>query len=263
MIGGISPRLTRYGVVQTVKNSARLNFLFFVIPRCPRLRQELRPLSSSSLFIFIFIFVFPFAFTTSVNTQVVLFVVFFLPLARQDIRLFLSNSLFLLTHDHYDTTAMESLLNQSRAMCPFLKRTSPAALRSLSMVAKPSSGPRGGTMSNLQVIARRCPVMSKALAVQSSRLASKNFSTVGAMSAAGKLKSLEKVSRCPLHTTAGNGARVEADVTYEKSSQRKYQPQLPELDFCRQPNPCLWTNASSPRRSSSVHRCQQAGSRQT
>jgi 5-aminolevulinate synthase len=64
---------------------------------------------------------------------------------------------------------MESLLRQSRSMCPFLKRTSPATLRSLSTTAAHNASPGGGTMSNLQVLARRCPVMGKALAVQSAR----------------------------------------------------------------------------------------------
>lgn len=79
-------------------------------------------------------------------------------------------------------------------------------------------------MSNLQVIARRCPVMSKALAVQSSRLAaSKNhFTTAAAAGGSGtpkNFKTFEKVSRCPrnLHTTAGNGASVELGGTYEKN----------------------------------------------
>lgn len=118
---------------------------------------------------------------------------------------------------------MESLLNQSRAMCPFLKRTSPAALRSMSIAAGPSTGPRGGTMSNLQVIARRCPIMSKALAVQSSRLASKHFTTATCgVGATGTFKTFEKISRCPrnLHTTAGNGASVEVGGTYEKRNKR-------------------------------------------
>lgn len=130
---------------------------------------------------------------------------------------------------------MESLLHQSRAMCPFLKHTSPAALRSMSMTATATAtrpnpaGSRGGTMSNLQVIARRCPVMSKALAVQSSRLASSKRFTA-ALSVARDFKSLDnnnKVgggARCPrsasLHTTAGNGASVEVGA-YERNDKRE------------------------------------------
>ncbi|KAJ9299405.1 hypothetical protein DTO271G3_3027 [Paecilomyces variotii] len=95
---------------------------------------------------------------------------------------------------------MEALLNQSRAMCPFLKRTSPSALRSLSTATRPSPG--GGTISNLQTLARRCPVMSKALAVQSARLATtKRFPTA---------------ARRAYHTTNGQGASVQAG-TYRKN----------------------------------------------
>ncbi|KAK6353591.1 mitochondrial 5-aminolevulinate synthase [Orbilia brochopaga] len=67
---------------------------------------------------------------------------------------------------------MEMLLRQSRAVCPFLKKTSPSALRALSTSSSTTShvaGIAGGKMSNLQVLARRCPVMGKALAVQSAR----------------------------------------------------------------------------------------------
>ncbi|KAJ6263962.1 5-aminolevulinate synthase [Drechslerella dactyloides] len=66
---------------------------------------------------------------------------------------------------------METLLRQSRAVCPFLKKTSPSTLRALSTSSSTShvAGIAGGKMSNLQVLARRCPVMGKALAVQSAR----------------------------------------------------------------------------------------------
>ncbi|EPS35378.1 hypothetical protein H072_11257 [Dactylellina haptotyla CBS 200.50] len=66
---------------------------------------------------------------------------------------------------------METLLRQSRAVCPFLKKTSPSALRALSTSTSAIHAPgiAGGKMSNLQILARRCPVMGKALAVQSAR----------------------------------------------------------------------------------------------
>jgi 5-aminolevulinate synthase len=66
---------------------------------------------------------------------------------------------------------MESLLRQSRSVCPFLKKTSTSTLRALSTSSSPSVG-GGGAMSNLQVVARRCPIMSKAIAVQSGRSSS-------------------------------------------------------------------------------------------
>lgn len=65
---------------------------------------------------------------------------------------------------------MDHLLRQSRSMCPFLKKTSPATLRALSSGTSHQVSPGGGAMSNLQVLARRCPIMGKALAVQSARL---------------------------------------------------------------------------------------------
>lgn len=89
---------------------------------------------------------------------------------------------------------MEHLLKQSRAMCPFLKKTSLSTLRALSASSSPSASAGGGTMSNLQIVARRCPVMSKAMAVQSVRnsslVASRAFgrrppATAAAATAAG------------------------------------------------------------------------------
>lgn len=112
---------------------------------------------------------------------------------------------------------MEAMLQQSRAMCPFLKRTAPTTLRTLSSAAHPSTG--GGTMSNLQVVARRCPVMSKALAVQSARMSGlKRFSTSAAATAP-----MRPMGRRALHTTGGHPASV-APGTYEKTEQGNTQP---------------------------------------
>ena len=60
-------------------------------------------------------------------------------------------------------------------------------------------------MSNLQVIARRCPVMSKALAVQSARMRTAGFST--AAPGAASLKSAG--AKAKIHTTAEKKANVE------------------------------------------------------
>ncbi|PGH06151.1 5-aminolevulinic acid synthase [Blastomyces parvus] len=105
---------------------------------------------------------------------------------------------------------MEALLNQSRSLCPFLQRTSPATLRALSTPASPG----GGTISNLQVIARRCPIMSKALAVQSARMATpRAFSTfAGAASGCGAkgVKGLRvPAGRKKFHTSASKEAAIE------------------------------------------------------
>lgn len=119
---------------------------------------------------------------------------------------------------------MESLLHQSRAMCPFLKRTAPSTLRSLATATRPSTGssPGGGTMSNLQVLARRCPVMSKALAVQSSRMSGTKRFTSCAAGVAGLNNKRPLPTSYPqvagLHTTAGNGASLEEE-SYKKNEQ--------------------------------------------
>lgn len=59
---------------------------------------------------------------------------------------------------------MEGLSRISLRTCPFLRKTSPAVLRSLS-----TSTRRHGSLSKLQAIASHCPVMDKAMAVQSVR----------------------------------------------------------------------------------------------
>lgn len=119
---------------------------------------------------------------------------------------------------------MESLLQQSRAMCPFLKRTSPSALRSLATATRPSTSPGGGTMSNLQILGRRCPVMSKALAVQSARMSgTKRFTScaagVAGLGSAGHGHGINEKKhirgRQALHTTSGNGASLQSEA-YKK-----------------------------------------------
>lgn len=105
---------------------------------------------------------------------------------------------------------MEALLRQSRSMCPFLHKTSPATLRSLSTsttsnsVQQIQAAPGGGAMSNLQIVARRCPVMSKALAVQSAR----NGNAVLAGAFGGSRAYHSKVPRARIHTTRPNEAQA-------------------------------------------------------
>ncbi|KKK22970.1 5-aminolevulinate synthase, mitochondrial precursor [Aspergillus rambellii] len=113
---------------------------------------------------------------------------------------------------------MESLLQQSRAMCPFLKRSSPTSLRTLATATRPSPG--GGTMSNLQVLARRCPVMSKALAVQSARMAnSKRFTSFTAgVANMNKQPFRTAPPKRALHSTGGNGANMSPEF-YKENQQ--------------------------------------------
>ncbi|KAF2463725.1 5-aminolevulinate synthase-like protein [Lindgomyces ingoldianus] len=100
---------------------------------------------------------------------------------------------------------MEALLRQSRSMCPFLSKTSPATLRSLSTTAAGHHvSPGAGSMSNLQVLARRCPIMGKALAVQSARTG--NSALAGAFGGARAYHS--RVSRAKLHTSTPKEAQA-------------------------------------------------------
>jgi 5-aminolevulinate synthase len=103
---------------------------------------------------------------------------------------------------------MEAILIQSQRVCPFLKKTSPSTLRSLSTSVAHNGSAGGGKMSNLQMLGRRCPVMGKALAVQSSNIAGVSLS--GAFGGARAYHS--KVNR-KIHTTSEKKARaVDVDM---------------------------------------------------
>lgn len=103
---------------------------------------------------------------------------------------------------------MEALLRQSKSMCPFLHKTSPATLRSLSTTTAAAPrhevSPSAGSMSNLQVLARRCPIMGKALAVQTAR--NGNNALAGAFGGVRAYHS--RVNRARLHTTAFKEAQA-------------------------------------------------------
>ncbi|KAK4548505.1 5-aminolevulinate synthase, mitochondrial [Oleoguttula mirabilis] len=117
---------------------------------------------------------------------------------------------------------MEALLRQSRAMCPFLNKTSPATLRSMSMSSSVKhTAPGGGAMSNLQLIARRCPVMGKALSVQSARTG--NSALAGAFG--GTRAYHAKVPKARLHTNAPNQAQA-VDMP---SARREHAPFTPPM----------------------------------
>ncbi|KAF1971786.1 delta-aminolevulinic acid synthase [Bimuria novae-zelandiae CBS 107.79] len=110
---------------------------------------------------------------------------------------------------------METILRQSRSMCPFLSKTSPATLRSLSTTATEHHvSPGAGSMSNLQVLARRCPIMGKALAVQSARIG--NNALAGAFGGARAYHT--RVSRARLHTSSPKEAQA-VDIENLRSKQ--------------------------------------------
>ena len=128
---------------------------------------------------------------------------------------------------------MDAVLRQSKAVCPFLKKASPATLRALSTTAtRPSPAqqleqqhhapaapaamspsPCGGTMTKLQVLADRCPVMSKAMAVQSAR-AGRAFMGAAAATAANHHHHHHgsRVARAGIHTSRIHGARALEDT---------------------------------------------------
>lgn len=98
---------------------------------------------------------------------------------------------------------MEALLRQSKGVCPFLHKTSANTLRSLSTTTRQSPG--GGAITNLQFTARRCPVMNKALAVQSARIATRSYGKV----ATGSSGTVKKLLNKKLHTSAEKKANVD------------------------------------------------------
>lgn len=102
---------------------------------------------------------------------------------------------------------MESVLRQSRALCPFLKAASPASLRAMSVVARrPTPG-----LSKLQRVARRCPVMGKALAVQSARIHS------------GCVNSARAVASDRLTTTTTTTTKFDYEAFYASELEKKHQ----------------------------------------
>jgi 5-aminolevulinate synthase len=98
---------------------------------------------------------------------------------------------------------MEALLRQSKGVCPFLHKTSATTLRSLSTTTRQSPG--GGAITNLQFIARRCPVMNKALAVQSAKISARSY----AKAATGSSGTVKNLLSKKLHTSAEKKASVE------------------------------------------------------
>lgn len=99
-----------------------------------------------------------------------------------------------------------------------MKKATAASLRAMTTTTRPavSVSPCGGTISKLQTLARRCPVMGKAMAVQSARAgfpgvaAGRCVSTFSA-SAHGK------TAKAKLHTGRGHEARaVEGNLFRDK-----------------------------------------------
>ncbi|KAK2625972.1 hypothetical protein QTJ16_004234 [Diplocarpon rosae] len=103
---------------------------------------------------------------------------------------------------------MDAALRQSKAMCPFMKKATPATLRSLSTCSR-----QGGSMTNLQTIARRCPIMGKALAVQTAK------SSMGGVAALGVVRAYSGKAcsgKAKLHTSRSHEARAVEDTLFSR-----------------------------------------------
>ncbi|KAI1822937.1 pyridoxal phosphate-dependent transferase [Xylaria intraflava] len=111
---------------------------------------------------------------------------------------------------------MDTVLRQSKAMCPFLKKASPATLRALSTSTRPHASPCGGTISKLQLLGQRCPVMGKALAIQSAHHA---VSGVRAMSGHS--------SKAKIHTSRAKEARAVEAPMFAPHENARYPPAAP------------------------------------
>ncbi|CRK30527.1 hypothetical protein BN1708_005175, partial [Verticillium longisporum] len=131
---------------------------------------------------------------------------------------------------------MEAALRQSKAMCPFMKNASAAKLRAMSTSTRPAiaASPCGGTMSKLQLYAHRCPVMGKAMNVQTAAQPTAR-STVGGPSFVSGLRAMSSqpkaaaaaaataatTGKAKMHTSSNRDARaVEGNAaTYDRRAQ--------------------------------------------
>ncbi len=127
---------------------------------------------------------------------------------------------------------MDAALRQSKAMCPFMKKATAAGLRAMTTSARPAVSPCGGTISKLQVLARRCPVMGKAMAVQSARLGHAGFPAAAGVASLSTLSGHGKpAAKAKLHTGRTNAAQaVEGSLFREKGMFSV--PLLPETSVC-------------------------------
>ena len=104
---------------------------------------------------------------------------------------------------------MDAVLRQSKAMCPFLKQASPATLRALSTSTRPQVSPCGGTISKLQLLGQRCPVMGKALAIQSARVGKTGMAgTATTVTGLRNYSGQSKGGKAKIHTSRHREARA-------------------------------------------------------
>ncbi|KAL2260340.1 hypothetical protein VTK26DRAFT_5669 [Humicola hyalothermophila] len=122
---------------------------------------------------------------------------------------------------------MDSVLRQSKAMCPFMKKATAAGLRAMSTATPAAVSPCGGTMSKLQVLARRCPVMGKAMAIQSARVGhAAGFPAVASKAGMSTLSGHGKTGKAKLHTSRSQEAHVDTGM-YSGREKTQMPPPMP------------------------------------
>ncbi|KAL2164508.1 hypothetical protein VTH06DRAFT_3724 [Thermothelomyces fergusii] len=123
---------------------------------------------------------------------------------------------------------MDSVLRQSKAVCPFMKKATAAGLRAMSTATPSAASPGGGAMSKLQVLARRCPVMGKAMAIQSARMGhAAGFSTVTTKAGVPTFQGREKTDKAKLHTSRAQGAQAVDASVFPGREEVQLPPRLP------------------------------------
>jgi 5-aminolevulinate synthase len=90
-------------------------------------------------------------------------------------------------------------------------------LRSLSTSTRQAS-PGGGSMSNLQTIARRCPIMGKALAVQTAKSGKVGLGGVAALGAIRAFSGKAGTGKARLHTSNHREARAVEDTLFGREN---------------------------------------------
>ncbi|KAI1505603.1 5-aminolevulinate synthase precursor [Biscogniauxia marginata] len=123
---------------------------------------------------------------------------------------------------------MDAVLRQSKAMCPFLKQASPATLRALSTSTRPQASQCGGTISKLQLLGQRCPVMGKALAVQSARVGCKTgMAGTAAVSGLRNFSGHSRPGKAKIHTSRSHEARAVDSPVFAPRDSVQFHPNAP------------------------------------
>ncbi|GAW22298.1 hypothetical protein ANO14919_118340 [Xylariales sp. No.14919] len=142
---------------------------------------------------------------------------------------------------------MDSVLRQSKAMCPFLKKTTPATLRALSTSTRHQASQCGGTISKLQLLGQRCPVMGKALAIQSARVGCKAPAPIVSTSAVSGVRTLSGHSKAKIHTSRPKEARAVDTPMFTPRESVNFPPAAPTN---RKANANVTTTTATPSGSS-------------